>query len=102
MPRLGSERSQRGGRVKGTGADLDIVGLKDDAALARPKPLQVEDQRLETQGCALDGEIVSAAGGNRAGRRRARPLRCSRRSPRSPPRPPPSLAAPTPPAPPPI
>jgi hypothetical protein len=39
--------------VEGAGAHFDIVGLEDNAALFRPEPLQIENQRLETQGSAL-------------------------------------------------
>ena len=46
-PRLGPERAQRRRRMEGAGADLDIVGLQDHAALLRPEALQIEDQRLE-------------------------------------------------------
>jgi hypothetical protein len=50
VPRLGAERVQKRLRGHGAGADLEIVGLGDDAALLRPVVLQREDQILEVHG----------------------------------------------------
>ena len=46
-PRLRPQRTQRRCRMEGAGADLDVVGLQDHAAMRRPEALQFEDQRLE-------------------------------------------------------
>src|SRR5215468_151296 len=46
-PRLRPERAQCRRRVKRAGADLDIIGLQDDAALLRPIALQGQDQPLK-------------------------------------------------------
>src|SRR5262249_50382290 len=47
VPPLGSERPQGRRRMKGAGADLQIIGLQDDAALPRPVILQFQKQALE-------------------------------------------------------
>ena len=36
VPRLGPERAQGSRGMEGAGADLDVIGLQDDAALLRP------------------------------------------------------------------
>ncbi len=42
-PGLRSKRAQRGRRMEGAGADLDIIRLQDYAALFRPEALQIEN-----------------------------------------------------------
>ena len=46
-PGLGPQAAQRRRGMEGAGADLHIVGLKDDAAALRPIGLQAKDERLE-------------------------------------------------------
>ena len=48
-PRLRPERAQRRRRMERAGADLDVVGLQDHAALRRPEALQFQDQALKAQ-----------------------------------------------------
>ncbi|MNN44140.1 hypothetical protein D3C81_1584180 [compost metagenome] len=47
LPRLGTERAQHSRRVQGAGADLDVVGLQNSAALVAPVFVQGQDQVLE-------------------------------------------------------
>ena len=47
IPRLRTERPQSGRRMEGAGAHFHVIGLQDDAALFRPKPLKGEYQPLE-------------------------------------------------------
>ena len=47
VPRLGTERAQRGRGVKGAGADFHVIGLQDHAAVIRPITLERQDQSLE-------------------------------------------------------
>ena len=47
VPPLRAERAQRGGGMKGAGADFHVVGLQDHAALVGPEALQRQDQSLE-------------------------------------------------------
>ena len=49
-PGLGTEAAQRRGRVEGAGADLGVVGLHDDAAMAAPELLEPENDLLEGKG----------------------------------------------------
>ena len=46
VPRLGTEHTQEGRRVERAGADLDVDGLLDHAAVIGPEPLELEDQVL--------------------------------------------------------
>jgi hypothetical protein len=46
VPRLGSEHAQERRRVERAGADLDVDGLLDHAAVIGPEPLELEDQVL--------------------------------------------------------
>src|SRR6185312_17370212 len=46
-PRLRPERAQGGGGVERARAHLDVIGLEDNAALARPILLKPEDERLK-------------------------------------------------------
>ena len=48
-PWLGAERAQRRGGMEGAGADLDVVGLQEDAALLGPEALQDQDQFLKAR-----------------------------------------------------
>src|SRR5438045_7620314 len=64
--------------MKGAGADLDIVGLQDDAALLRPIALQSEDQPLKA-GIRLGGHCVTPGADSRPCRSRARRPRHRRR-----------------------
>src|SRR5262249_44466820 len=47
IPRLGPERAQSRRRMKRAGADLHVVGLKNDAAPIRPVSLQGKNQPLK-------------------------------------------------------
>jgi hypothetical protein len=47
LPGLAPKGAERGRRVEGAGAHLHVVGLQQDAALARPIALQGEDKVLE-------------------------------------------------------
>jgi hypothetical protein len=49
-PRLRAERPQCRCRMKGAGADLDIVGLQEDATLGGPVGLQCQDDLLKREG----------------------------------------------------
>ena len=51
-PRFRPERAQGGRRVERAGADFDIVGLQDHAALLRPKTLQIQNQGLKARPAA--------------------------------------------------
>ena len=44
--------------MEGAGADLDVVGLQDDAALVRPIALQAQDQVLEAGRAVCGHEFV--------------------------------------------
>ena len=46
-PGLGPERAKHRGRVQGPRADLGVVGLQNDAALAAPVVVQFQDQALK-------------------------------------------------------
>src|SRR3546814_17131644 len=48
--------------MEGARADLEVVGLQDDAALARPEILQAEDQSLEAGVRIGVGHCCSAVG----------------------------------------
>ena len=45
-PGFGAERTQEGGRMKGTGSHLHIVRLLNDATPIRPKPAQRKNEVL--------------------------------------------------------
>ena len=47
LPRLLAQRPQHGGRVQGAGADLDVIGLQNGAALLAPIVVQGQDQVLK-------------------------------------------------------
>src|SRR5437868_13110490 len=64
--------------MKRAGADLDIIGLQDDAALLRPIALEREDQPLKA-GIRLGGHCVTPGADSRPCRRRARSPRHRRR-----------------------
>ena len=53
IPRLRANGAQKGGRMKGTRADLEVQRLEDDAALRRPVILQGQNQTLEGGNIAL-------------------------------------------------
>ena len=46
-PLGGTERAQRGRGVEGTGTDLGVIGLHNDAALLAPVLLEAQDDVLE-------------------------------------------------------
>ena len=47
LPGFRSQGPQKGGRVEGSGAHLDVVGLLDHASLRGPVPFEGEDQFLK-------------------------------------------------------
>ncbi len=47
LPRLGAERAQEGGGVRGAGADLHVVGLQEGALLLVPECLEAQDDLLK-------------------------------------------------------
>ena len=47
VPGFRSQGPQKGGRVEGAGAHLDVVGLLDDASLGGPVPFEGKDQFLK-------------------------------------------------------
>ncbi len=49
LPRLLAQRPQHGGGVQGAGADLDVIGLQDGAALLAPIVVQGQDQVLKRE-----------------------------------------------------
>src|SRR5205814_4473993 len=65
--------------MKRAGADLDIIGLQDDAALLRPIELQSEDQTLKA-GIRLGRHCVTPGADSRRCRSRARSPRDRRRT----------------------
>src|SRR5437016_8764861 len=65
--------------MKRAGADLDIIGLQDDAALLRPIALQSEDQPLKA-GIRLGRHCVTPGADSRPCRSRARSPRHRRRT----------------------
>ena len=48
-PRLGADRTEKGGGVEGAGADFNIVGLEQDTALFVPEVLQAQDDFLKSR-----------------------------------------------------
>ncbi len=47
IPGFGSQGPEKGGRVEGAGAHLEVVGLLDDASLGGPVPFEGKDQFLK-------------------------------------------------------
>ena len=56
-PGLGTDSANEGRRMEGTGADLHVQGLHDQAALRGPVTLQGLDQPLET--VDVDGRRIA-------------------------------------------
>ena len=50
VPGLGAQHAQEGGRVHRAGAHLGVIGLADQAALAGPELLELQDDGLKGRG----------------------------------------------------
>ncbi len=67
LPRLGAERAQDGGGVERAGPDLNVIGLKNGAALLAPIAVQGQDQILEGERLGRGGQIGLGRGWKKDG-----------------------------------
>src|SRR5205085_12277790 len=66
-PRLGPQRAQERGGVRGSGANFDIVRLQQRAALPAPVVLKRENDLLEREhrsGRGVGGDLTGSATGH--------------------------------------